>query len=61
MFYFYDDYLFNIFYLLQFIYSFVLINFKNLHRTIREYTILETNKVKYQTQVESIVEAIGGS
>ncbi|RGB41255.1 hypothetical protein C1646_663191 [Rhizophagus diaphanus] len=31
----------------------------NLHRTIREYTILETNRVKYQTQVESIVEAIG--
>ncbi|PKY45865.1 FCH-domain-containing protein [Rhizophagus irregularis] len=31
----------------------------NLHRTIREYTTLETNRVKYQTQVESIVEAIG--
>ncbi|RIA98362.1 hypothetical protein C1645_731713 [Glomus cerebriforme] len=31
----------------------------NLHRTIREYTILETNRVKYQTQVESIIEAIG--
>ncbi|PKC08302.1 FCH-domain-containing protein [Rhizophagus irregularis] len=31
----------------------------NLHRTIREYTILETNRVKYQTHVESIVEAIG--
>ncbi|CAJ0912357.1 1878_t:CDS:2, partial [Entrophospora sp. SA101] len=31
----------------------------NLHETIREVTILETMKAKYQTEVDSIVQVVG--